>query len=282
MFRLATAQERDHYETTLYPLQDRVLALAEALGPDVVLTGGTALSRFYLHHRLSDDLDLFSASGDIPNIARYLAAEIDAVRIERMSPAFARLLVGERGDLKVDVVRDDIRLDPPERRTSPRTYLHTLHDIAVNKISAFEDRVATKDAVDLYFIANHFDFDRLFADADCKRIPPDYDQMLRLATQPLEGDALLLMEPLHFERFLSDLRARVLENLKKKVLSLLATDEIPSVIASLLWDAPKERRRLLPENRALVLERASSMAAAKREAVRFYLGEQFFAPLDLR
>jgi predicted nucleotidyltransferase component of viral defense system len=42
----------------LYPLQDRILAVAAGYGDDLVLTGGTALARAYLHHRYSDDIDL--------------------------------------------------------------------------------------------------------------------------------------------------------------------------------------------------------------------------------
>jgi len=38
---------------------DRILALVEGSGTDSYLTGGTALSRPYLNHRFSDDLDLF-------------------------------------------------------------------------------------------------------------------------------------------------------------------------------------------------------------------------------
>ncbi|MBI3104685.1 MAG: hypothetical protein HYY95_03740, partial [Candidatus Rokubacteria bacterium] len=41
---------------TLYPLQDRVLKVINTVETDFYLTGGTASSRGYLHHRFSDDL----------------------------------------------------------------------------------------------------------------------------------------------------------------------------------------------------------------------------------
>ncbi len=44
----------------LYRLQDEVLAELVTLGTGFYLGGGTALSRFYLQHRYSDDLDFFS------------------------------------------------------------------------------------------------------------------------------------------------------------------------------------------------------------------------------
>jgi hypothetical protein len=49
----------DYYLNTLYPLQDKILQFISAADNSFYLTGGTALSRAYLHHRFSDDLDLF-------------------------------------------------------------------------------------------------------------------------------------------------------------------------------------------------------------------------------
>ena len=48
-----------HYLNKLYPLQDRILQLFAAEGIKHYLTGGTALSRAFLHHRYSEDLDFF-------------------------------------------------------------------------------------------------------------------------------------------------------------------------------------------------------------------------------
>ena len=39
------------YEASLYPLQNGVLRVARELGSPFYLTGGTALSRGYYHHR---------------------------------------------------------------------------------------------------------------------------------------------------------------------------------------------------------------------------------------
>jgi len=51
------------YEESLYPLQNGILrTLAPVCGSVLSLTGGTALSRIYFHHRYSDDLDLFGNS----------------------------------------------------------------------------------------------------------------------------------------------------------------------------------------------------------------------------
>lgn len=43
------------YFEQLYPLQDLALALIQQQDTGFYLTGGTAVSRVYLHHRFSDD-----------------------------------------------------------------------------------------------------------------------------------------------------------------------------------------------------------------------------------
>lgn len=51
--------DSSYYFKFLYPFQDDVLALVKEANTGFYLTGGTALSRAYLNHRFSDDLDLF-------------------------------------------------------------------------------------------------------------------------------------------------------------------------------------------------------------------------------
>ncbi len=50
---------QEYYEKQLYPLQDKALEVITKANTGFYLTGGTALSRAYLHHRYSDDLDFF-------------------------------------------------------------------------------------------------------------------------------------------------------------------------------------------------------------------------------
>ena len=51
--------QKNYYQNILYLIQDKVLRIIEKLPVDFYLTGGTALSRVYLNHRYSDDLDFF-------------------------------------------------------------------------------------------------------------------------------------------------------------------------------------------------------------------------------
>ena len=51
--------QEKYYQNKIYPLQDEVLRAIQDLNVDFYLTGGTVLSRCYLKHRHSDDLDFF-------------------------------------------------------------------------------------------------------------------------------------------------------------------------------------------------------------------------------
>ncbi len=67
----------DYYQNTLYPLQDKVLEIVGKLPVGFYLTGGTALSRAYLHHRYSDDLDFFV--NDVPDFKSQVNSIIKAL-----------------------------------------------------------------------------------------------------------------------------------------------------------------------------------------------------------
>ena len=54
----------DFYLGRLYPMQDRILARLASIETGFYLTGGTAASRAYLHHRFSDDVDFFVNDDD--------------------------------------------------------------------------------------------------------------------------------------------------------------------------------------------------------------------------
>lgn len=126
------------------------------------LTGGTALSEYYLKHRYSDDLDLFTHNVEIGAIERVFE---DALSVggfsfsrERASATYRRLLID--GELILDIVRDsDWRLGSPELHG--RTMVDTKKNIAVNKVCTVYGRLDPKDYVDLYFLLKNGEFDIL-------------------------------------------------------------------------------------------------------------------------
>ena len=124
------------------------------------LTGGTALSAFYLHHRYSEDLDFFSNDVELTSIPKLfndagkkLGCLVEQIQI---SPGFMRFRFAE--DLKVDVVTDiPFRVGIPE--LIENYMVDNLKNIAVNKVGCILGRLDAKDYVDLYFLLTENNFD---------------------------------------------------------------------------------------------------------------------------
>lgn len=165
------------------------------IGQYFFLTGGTALAAFYLHHRVSVDLDLFTLDDlalrevDVlmPQLAANLKCRIGRVRRTEHFRQF--LLEAEAGDLlQVDVVRD---FGPQygQRRKVGDIVVDSMENIGANKLTAILSRTEPKDFVDLYFILQAgYDFDDLLAKAQEKD----------LGLQPLfMAGALLQVRHLH-------------------------------------------------------------------------------------
>ena len=100
------------YKEKLYPLQDIVLEIISSCKTNFYLTGGTALSRHYLHHRYSDDLDLFvnnsaSFKVDTEKIFNALKKQFEGLSVSISDDMYVRLFI-IRGDtsLKVEFVND--------------------------------------------------------------------------------------------------------------------------------------------------------------------------------
>ncbi len=122
------------------------------------LTGGTALAEFYLGHRLSFDLDFFTAeeglilpfSYQIESALRRLGLQVCVVR---RFATFVELLVSQ-GE---EQVRVDLALDSPFRFEAPLptefgVMANSYRDLVVEKVLAYYGRAEPRDAVDLYFV----------------------------------------------------------------------------------------------------------------------------------
>ncbi len=125
--------------------------LAEAF----YLSGGTALSTFHLHHRSSEDLDLFSRE---PFSATAVVQLVNAIGDQpptssrRVADRFGFLLRVRGEPLKVEFVRYDVdSIEEPSRRRG-QLRVDGLRDILANKLSAVVERVEPKDYVDLCFL----------------------------------------------------------------------------------------------------------------------------------
>jgi predicted nucleotidyltransferase component of viral defense system len=143
----------------LTPLQTALLDefFSTSVGQSFFLTGGTALAAYYLHHRLSKDIDLFTTSDEafaqVQGAIEYIAPRLDC-RVNRRaaSPWFQQFFL-ERDDirLQVDTVRDaDIQFG--EHKHFGKVIVDALENIGANKITAIFGRTESKDFVDLYFL----------------------------------------------------------------------------------------------------------------------------------
>lgn len=120
-------------------------------------TGGTALSSLYLHHRYSDDLDIFSPQKfedrQILELMNRIATEFEAKSVyEKIFDRLTFDLTFEnQSKIKIDFV-DYPYLQLDEKVHVDNITVDSLLDIGVNKLLMITQRTNPKDFVDLYFI----------------------------------------------------------------------------------------------------------------------------------
>jgi predicted nucleotidyltransferase component of viral defense system len=145
------------------------------------LTGGTALSEFYLKHRYSEDLDFFT--GEEGNIIDVLPT------IEKINKDLGGVLEIQKSfrtiieffiSYKENVLRCDFAYDSPYRlkpivlNSEFGIFIDNELDMACNKLSALFDRNNPKDFVDIYFIDKEIiPLDQLLIEARKKHIGLD-------------------------------------------------------------------------------------------------------------
>lgn len=135
------------------------------------LSGGTALASFHLHHRDSDDLDLFTRD---PLDTRAVVRLVNSVADEPPAPrrVYDRLgfIASVSGQpLRVEFVHYDFDpLEPPQPRHGPLR-VDGLRDILANKLSAMVERVEPKDYADVFFILRQPGFSLERGMEDCRR-----------------------------------------------------------------------------------------------------------------
>ena len=163
---------KDYYQNILYPLQDNILRHLENIDTSFYLTGGTALSRAYLQHRYSDNLDFFANNNDlfkeeVQKIIDFLKAQGYTIEIPTTDVSFVRLFVNtKQAVLKIDFVNDvSFRKGIPVKTT---LFYKTdiVENILSNKLTALS-RFASKDIADIVFICLNykFEWEKIIADA---------------------------------------------------------------------------------------------------------------------
>jgi hypothetical protein len=156
--------QQEFYEKTLYPLQDRVLRKIEEVNQLFYLSGGTALSRHYLQHRYSDDLDFFvnqsqAFQSEVLKNLTHLATSGFEVEVSVTDTHFVRCFVMEKAaTLKLEWI-NDVAYSFGEK-TNQKLFHRVDHwqNILSNKLSAL-GRNEVKDLADILFLCQKFSFD---------------------------------------------------------------------------------------------------------------------------
>jgi len=149
-------------QTILTPKQLEFLEFAQSekqITKRFYLTGGTALSEFYLKHRLSEDIDLFNENEEF-NFSltdAFLKKSSPHLKIRRINRSqflglFSYLLTYQNGEkLKVDF--NYYPFKRIEKGTKFKNLdVDSLVDIAANKVQTLFMKPRTRDYIDLYFI----------------------------------------------------------------------------------------------------------------------------------
>lgn len=121
------------------------------------LSGGTALSEYYLHHRLSDDLDFFSEKEIdkiwLNSLTQKIKKAINSQKLD-IEESFNRNLVyfnSSLGKVKTEFTYYPFaQIDKPMLKDNLK--VDSLTDIAVNKFFTLYQKPTARHFIDLYLI----------------------------------------------------------------------------------------------------------------------------------
>lgn len=162
-------------QAVLTPAQEKALRIVakEPRLKTFYLTGGTALAAYHLYHRVSDDLDFFTADEpDTIFLQSFVetvkgALGVQEVRFERVHDRRVFFFILPEGELKIEFTRYPFpQIESPTARDGIR--IDGLRDLAANKLRALLDRFEPKDFVDLYFISRTIPLKNVWQDTERK------------------------------------------------------------------------------------------------------------------
>lgn len=165
-------------------LQERLLRQISqtSLKDNFFLTGGTALSVFYLQHRYSDDLDFFT---EVPEAIKQVMPSLKGVQQDlslsieprRTFETFTEIIVRDKeGETTILHFAQDspYRFMPTIYNKDYKISIDNSLDISCNKFSALFDRHDMKDFADIYFINKEImKFEEVYSYAKKKHIGLD-------------------------------------------------------------------------------------------------------------
>ena len=147
----------EHSKTTT-PLKRDFLRAFFAQTEDFFLTGGSALGMFYLDHRRSYDLDLFTmhdidwlrTSQMLKGAAGNIGASMESITA---TPHFHRYSLTRGNDKEIiDLVKEKTPQVDVEKKVFDGIIVDTMREIGANKMCTLLGRSEIKDIIDLYFL----------------------------------------------------------------------------------------------------------------------------------
>ena len=152
----------DDYDR-IYKLQDQALDVIFAASSIWYLTDGTTLSRFYTHHRFSDDLDFFTHETLYFSEAyrltyAALARDVGEVQSDVDARDFKRIVIREDDlTLRLNFVNETtVRHDLPSVHGSWK--IDSVRNIVSNKICILISRDEPRDVADVVAICRRYSF----------------------------------------------------------------------------------------------------------------------------
>jgi len=145
-------------DNPLTPLQKDVLVAFFSSVRGFFLTGGAALAGFWLRHRATSDLDLFTLEDSAfergPYALREVAARLGATLEVRVDAAGFKRFTLTRADeaLVVDLVRERVMQLHPEKKAFDGILVDPPDEILANKLTALVGRQEERDLVDVLFL----------------------------------------------------------------------------------------------------------------------------------
>lgn len=145
----------------------------ETIRINFFLTGGTALSVFHLHHRKSNDIDLFTIHKPEFHEIEYSLKNYWKRGLVRLKLA-PYILSVDINEIKVDLVHDPLSFDDKkvvhQLEGDNAITVDSLINIVSNKLCTLVSRQEPKDFIDFYFISKMklLDFDSIYNGAQKK------------------------------------------------------------------------------------------------------------------
>ena len=178
----------------LYQLQNNFLSWWKIIDLPFYLTGGTALGRFYLNHRYSEDLDYFVNCD--PNYTDYISILKKKIiprfninlQESLFTDDFTRIFLTEEDvSLKIELV-NDVEYYPGNPTVYQYGLIDTPLNILSNKLTAIVSRDEPKDIYDIIHLSTNYTFNwmDIFYHSKQKAIINELDVEQRLVSFPIE------------------------------------------------------------------------------------------------